>query len=269
MGLVQRIALIDATGHLLFEELARVAAAIDLQVKRDLSRFWPVNATVSALSSAAFLPPGVWPVYVVSETADDSAGFHSTFHGQPIANVLEGPSWSIAASHEVMEMLVDPSGNRLVAGRAIKASETGEVYDIHGTHEYLLEICDPSQDPSLAYDIDGVLVSDFYTPSFFDPQRACGARYSFSGAITHPRRVANGGYLSWWDATKLQMWRLDCVTYQRPKIVFTGHHLPNQSLREFVDGEMRGKANLSGGKQRHPPRNMTEMDVRLAPVGDR
>ena len=45
--------------------------------------------------------------------------------------------------------------------------------------------------------MNGVLVSDFYTPHYFDPMKAPGVRYSFTGKITGPRVVLRGGYLSW------------------------------------------------------------------------
>ncbi len=252
MTLVQRIALIDTTGHIVDNEVARVAAAIDIQLARDVSRFWPVNAVVTALPHASLVAPGMWPVFIVGETDDNSAGFHRTLHQQPYAEVVDGPNWSIAASHEILEMLVDPSGNRLVAAPAVTVTEQGDVQDAAGTVEYLLEICDPSEDPEFAYEIDSVLVSDFYTPAFFDAFSAPGARYSFRGVITHPRRVCPGGYLSWWNPVEAQMQRLDYVDHIRPKIINIGRHLPNFSLREHVDKAMRGKVRLSAKRCTHP-----------------
>ena len=48
-----------------------------------------------------------------------------------------------------------------------------------------------------AYAIDGVLVSDFYTPVYFQAHRTLGAKYDFTGHIEQPRQVLRGGYLSW------------------------------------------------------------------------
>ena len=45
----------------------------------------------------------------------------------------------------------------------------------------------------------GVLVSDFYTPDYFNPVAMPGVRYSFTGAITAPLTVLPGGYISWHD----------------------------------------------------------------------
>jgi hypothetical protein len=64
--------------------------------------------------------------------------------------------WSVTASHECQEMLADPFGNRLVSGPSL-APDQGNV-------EYLVEVCDPVEDLGFAYLINGVLVSDFYTP---------------------------------------------------------------------------------------------------------
>jgi hypothetical protein len=45
-----------------------------------------------------------------------------------------------------------------------------------------------------------MLLSSYSTmlasPNYFDPMSASGVRYSFTGAITQPRQVLRGGYLS-------------------------------------------------------------------------
>ena len=191
MGLTRRVALIDMTGHIDDVLLTAVAAAIDVQVKRDLAQFWPISATVSALSSPLDIPPGVWPLFIVSRIDDTTAGFHRTRHYQPYAEVEDGPGWTLAASHEILEMLVDPSGNELVVAPAVHmVGET--VSDADGELEYLLEICDPCEDPDFAYIINGVVVSDFCTPQFYQAEPGCSGRYSFQDTIGAPRRVSRG-----------------------------------------------------------------------------
>ena len=253
MVLTARIALVDMTGHIEDAELARVATVLDLQIKRDLAQFWPVSATVSALTSPICIPTGVWPVYVVPTLDHDTAGFHSSIHNQPYVEVADGPSWSLAASHEIMEMLVDPGGNRLLAAPAISLTENGTVRDEPGVLEYLLEICDPSEGPDFAYLIDDVVVSDFYTPHFFDSRPIPGTRYSFTGALKAPRRVCKGGYMSWWNARTERMERLDHTQPGKPpEIIEIGRHLPNVSLREFADRYKRHRIRLSETEPQHP-----------------
>jgi hypothetical protein len=55
--------------------------------------------------------------------------------------------------------------------------------------------------------VDGVLVSDFYTPHYFDREATRGVRYDQTGAITGPRKVLDGGYISWQDLESGHWWQ--------------------------------------------------------------
>jgi hypothetical protein len=99
----------------------------------------------------------------------------------------------------MMEMLVDPFGNRLVASDSPKEGQ--------GRVSILVEVCDPPEAADFAYTVNGILVSDFYTPNYFDPVATSGVRYSFTGAITEPRQVLRGGYLSWIDSNTNHWWQ--------------------------------------------------------------
>src|SRR5439155_15221952 len=116
---------------------------------------------------------------------------HSDKDGQPFALVRFNEGWPLTTSHEIIEMLGDPFGNRLIAGQSKKSGQ--------GRVEYLVEVCDPSESSDYAYTVNGIAVSDFYTPNYFDPVKAQGVRYSYTGALTEPRQVLPGGYLSWHD----------------------------------------------------------------------
>jgi hypothetical protein len=105
----------------------------------------------------------------------------------------------LTASHEALEMLVDPFGNHTVAGDSPKADQ--------GRVNFLVEVCDPCEAANFAYSANGILVSDFYTPNYFDPVGAPGVRYSFTGAITEPRQMLFGGYLSWLDPPSNHWWQ--------------------------------------------------------------
>jgi hypothetical protein len=158
------------------------------QVLRDFGRIWNVQATVEAFDDLSDVPVDYWSIVVV-EDVQSAAGFHSDRTGQPFALVEYGRSWSLTASHECLEMLADPFGDRLVAGQSPMSGQ--------GRVEFLVEVCDPSEDQAFAYQVNDVLVSDFYTPAYFDPVAAPSVRYSFTGAVTRPREVLRGGYLSW------------------------------------------------------------------------
>jgi hypothetical protein len=101
-----------------------------------------------------------------------------------------------------------------------------------------VEACDPCEASEFAYTINGVLVSDFITPHFYDPRRRTGARYSFTGSITQPRGVLPDGYISWWDPPSNHVWQLTWFGGAEPELVDLGSggfSNGELSLREFVD----------------------------------
>ncbi len=71
---------------------------------------------------------------------------------------------------------------------------------------YLLEVCDPCQ--AVWYPVNGVPVSDFYCPRYFDPVLPDRDRYSFTGAIERPLQILEGGYLSWIDPGDSALYQL-------------------------------------------------------------
>jgi hypothetical protein len=181
------LALVSMTDEVSFGELAKVSAALQKQVVRDFGPIWTIEATVDPFAALEDVPVGYWKILVVDTF--ENGGQHRDRNNQPYALVAAGSSWSLVASHEALEMLADPFGNRLVAGPS--------PVEVQGRVEFLVEVCDPCQSDDCAYGVNGVMVSDFCTPSYFDPVGAAGVRYSYTGAISEPRQVLPGGYLSW------------------------------------------------------------------------
>jgi hypothetical protein len=187
---IQQLALVSESSSIALPELVRVAAALDKQATRDFLPFWGISSTVHAFARLEDVPLGYWPLILKDDIAfEGAAGIHLDKDGQPFALIKSSDGWPMTASHEMLEILADPFGNRTIAGRSIKKGQ--------GRVNYLVEICDPSEAVDFSYTVNDVPVSDFYTLSFFDPVTAIGVRYSFTGAITKPRDVLKGGYLSW------------------------------------------------------------------------
>ena len=155
--MTQQIALVSKTTEIGPRELTRVAAALNTQLARDFGPAWNLDA---AVTTARRVPPTAWPLIVTDDAP--AAGVHLDDHGRPTALVDYADDWSTAASHELLEMCADPYGNRLVTARAVKPGQ--------GRVEYLVEVCDPCE--AVSYEIDGVAVSDFYTPQFLRPGAA-------------------------------------------------------------------------------------------------
>jgi hypothetical protein len=127
-------------------------------------------------------------------------------------------------------MLADPFGNRLHAADSIKADQ--------GTVEYLVEVCDPSEAVEFTYRINGVVVSDFYRPSFFDPVSNGRVPYSFTGGITKPLEVLKGGYLSWRDPSTKHWWQQRWFDTAAPTFHDLGVFTGTQSPRRWLDQQI-------------------------------
>jgi hypothetical protein len=170
--------------------LQQIAAALQQQVDDAFGPVWGVQADISALAPGNHVPPGTWPIKIVDDIGG-AGGVHLDDQGQPYAEAVNGPELSIAISHELLEMLADPWGNRFTPVADIDPASNGrQVF-------YLVEVGDPCEVTS--YDIGGVAVSDFILPPFCDPKAAgpVDFRSTLSGPL--PRAVPQGCYISWID----------------------------------------------------------------------
>lgn len=212
-------------------DVARVAAALQRQATRDFGPVWDVEATVDAFPCLEDVPVGYWPMIVRDDIeVPGAAGIHLDKDGQPFALITMSDSWSLTAGHEMLEMLADPFGNRVIPGRSPKRNQ--------GRVEFLVEVCDPSEAAQFGYTVNDILVSDFYTPRFFDPVQSDAVRYSFTGAITSPRTILRGGYISWHEPVSdhwwQQLWFGQRKEYRDLGVFDTG---AAASLRAWIDGQ--------------------------------
>ena len=190
--LLHQIALVSQANTVTLPELNQASAALQKQMARDLRPIWEIDATVDAFAKLEDIPLGYWAVVLMDKIPYPAQGIHlNKKNGDPFALVEVSSNWALTTSHEILEMLVDPSGNRTVASNSVKPGQ--------GRVSYLVEVCDPSEAARFGYTVNGFLLSDFYTPEFYDPTPSSGVRYSFVGAIKRPRQVLEGGYLSWFD----------------------------------------------------------------------
>jgi hypothetical protein len=147
-----------------------------------------VDCQLTFLPKEELLTEGWWQISVTDNPDQAGAlGYHElTSRGTPLGKVFaaldiqSGGSWTVTLSHELLEMLADPWINWCAQG------SDGKVY--------ALEVCDAVEADELGYRIDGVLVSDFITPSWFEPTRA--DRVDFKRRISRPLELASGGYIS-------------------------------------------------------------------------
>jgi hypothetical protein len=182
----------QSNGAVADADVATMADAIATQIQ-DVAKAWNREpATVTFYSSATAVPTGAYGVAIVPTINDQPQnvlGYHIENWGvvaaQPIlanAQTLTG-DWSVSStlSHEVLEMFIDPACNLWAANG-------------QGT-AYSLEVCDPVEAPT--YTVNNVSVSNFVTPSWFDPQTPATAQTDKTGQVTGPFTVAAGGYVNY------------------------------------------------------------------------
>jgi hypothetical protein len=223
MPLTDHVAIVSLTSDVSIRSLLLAAAALQKQVTRDFAPYWEMRATVDAFDDLSSVPSDYRPVVVFGDAEelagrlefaigeeqaarliDDFdrerlSGLHlNTFTREPFALVAASDAWSVALSHEVLEMIADPFGNRLVAA--------AHPLDPRQRVKYLVEICDPCQ--AMWYPVNGVPVSDFYTPRYFDPVQVDRSRFSYTGAIELPLQILEGGFLSWIDPSDSGLYQL-------------------------------------------------------------
>jgi len=188
---VDTIAIVDHTREHRPEAgvLDAIAEALTIQIERDFAPAWnvkPRRVTVGGRGDKLHL-------FDTSHQADEYGWHIVDGRGDPYAHVFAGVSirhgstWvegedaiSVTASHEVLEMLVDPAANE---------------YTFNGLRTlWSREVCDPVQADAYRIVAGGtrVAVSDFVLPAFFNPW-APGPSDPL-GVLTEPFSIARGGY---------------------------------------------------------------------------
>lgn len=255
MPLTDHIALVSLTSDISMRNLLVVAAALQKQLTRDFTPIWGMPATVNVFADLESVPSDYYRVVIfgdrdtlvdrieamIGESRTASliqrfeeralAGVHlNAFTRQPFALVAASDAWSIVVSHEVLELVADKYGNHLVA--AAHPHRPGVRVN------YLLEVCDPCQ--GTWYPVNGMPMADFYTPRYFDPVRADGVRYSYTGEIEAPLQILEGGYISWIDPEDSGLYQLAGGETEPVLISGVGElALSSAPLRTVVDADPR------------------------------
>ena len=178
------------------DQAAEMTAAVSHQVHTHVAPAWALGGRVSVSFHAT--PPKTPPANVltiVDAITDEPAGvlgYHTEdTKGTQFGVVAAGPvldagkqvltgDWSVASilSHEVIEWLADPACN---------------LWAFDGTARfYPYEACDPCEAPT--YLVDGVSVSNFVLPAWFDTQAKPGTERDHLGLIPGAFQLLPGGY---------------------------------------------------------------------------
>ena len=180
----------QSSSDISFGEVQAVVQALQTQLDRDFTPIWGVHAVVQALDQGEAEPARVWPMRILDQP-EAGLGVHLDNNGKPFAEIQAGDGWSITASHEMLEMLVDPLGQKLRSDHDIDPASDGHQV------QYLVEVGDPCE--VFSYSINGIDVSDFITQEFYDTNAPAGTEFDFLGRLSSALDVPQGCYISWID----------------------------------------------------------------------
>lgn len=140
---------------------------------------------------------------------DGALAYHmTTQHGMPEmhcfpdADRSDGFPWQVSASHELIEAVDDP-----FLWRCAQAPD-GRMW--------AYETCDSVE--ADVYEIDGVPVSNFALPFYFEPPEIApiGIKYDWLGLVQAPYELRPGGYGQWWDPIE-RLWREEYNASNQPR----------------------------------------------------
>jgi hypothetical protein len=198
-----KIAVINASKAVTDDEVAKVVPALQTQVHRDFAAAWGIDADLEIVPRGKKPAAGAWWLVILDDSDQAGAlGYHDlTTEGLPLGKVFAGTDkklgyiWSVTASHELLEMLGDPDIN--LTAFVQPSADRGRLY--------AYEVCDACEADNFGYVIDGVTVSDFVFPAWFESFRKSG-QFDFGNHIKKPFHLLKGGYIGVFDVASGTGW---------------------------------------------------------------
>lgn len=168
------------------------------QVSHDFAALWGIDAQLQFAGKGDKVPIDAYLLGVFDDADQAGAlGYHDLArNGQPLGKVFAkttqtfGGLWTVTFSHELLEIIVDPNIN-LAA------------FDEDAGRAYMYEVCDAVEADNLGYAIDGVTVSDFVLPGWFEPMHVGKhEKFAFKSKVDGPFKLLPGGYIGYYDLAK-------------------------------------------------------------------
>ena len=198
-----KVSIINNSTALADAAVADVVPALQRQVHEHFFPAWGIDADLTFIRGDQQPPADSWWLVILDDSDQAGAlGYHDlTSDGLPAGKIFAKTdidnhlNWTVTASHELLEMLCDPEVNLGVLIRDQASS----------AKLYSYEVCDPCEDDQFAYAIDGVKVSDFVLPAYFQP--SAGKKYDYRGLLPSAvPKLLPGGYIGVYDVHSDSGW---------------------------------------------------------------
>jgi len=201
-----RLAVINKS-TLINNKQAKIAvSALQIQIHRDFAPAWGIDAEIVFVPKGSRPPKACWWLVLLDDSdAPGALGYRDlTPDGLPRGKVFvrstrkAGSSWTVTASHILLELLANPR----MQWTAFRA--TGE----NRGRLYSYEVCNACFAEQFAYQIDGVSVSDFVFPAWFEGNREPkSTKFDYGNHITQPYEILPGCYALVFDVYSAAGWR--------------------------------------------------------------
>jgi hypothetical protein len=198
------IAVINQSTVVSSEEFQSAVDALQIQLNRDWYPMWRTTAQLIVCSPHTIIPAHAWRIQIQdSSDVEGALGYHeedmfSTPQGLVFAKDSErlGLNWTVTFSHELLEIMANPWVNLTVFDQTLPWA--GRLY--------AYESCDAVQNDAHAYEINGVQVSNFQYPAWFDVTPAPGAQFDYQNLCTRAFEILPGGYMPVYDVSRGGGW---------------------------------------------------------------
>jgi hypothetical protein len=173
-------------------EVERIVEAVQRQVNEHFRPAWGLQARLVFNEE----PPKAMKVVVKDNAEAEEKGYlgYHFVKGLPVTyvfamdDIAAQGEFSSTLSHEVLEMLADPDVNLFAQG--FYRDKAGRRHSAFMPYE----VCDPVE--ASLYKIDGVKVSNFVLPEWFEPEHEDGLmKMDYLGVLDGPFMLAPGGYI--------------------------------------------------------------------------
>ena len=196
-----QVSLVNASTIYKDADLPILANALQLQVRRDFFPVWGIDAQIFYTPSRNNPTAAHWPLALLDNSDQASAlGYHDESPtGQPLGKIFvattlaDGQKVEVTASHELLEMLLDPFiADAVQDGNIFWAKEAADMVE---NDEYMVTI--PTGWVGAGTQVP---VTNFGLPAWW--QSAQAGPYDFLKKLTAPLTLTPGGYMSFLDLTK-------------------------------------------------------------------
>jgi hypothetical protein len=184
-------ALVIQTDLLTFAEIETFRVAMQSYIDGPFHDAWELPAALVTVPKGNAPPEGSWPVYLCDRsTIPDALAFHVDPDGVPTIYVAcgdardDGVIWTLPASHDIIETVIDPGANLTVPW--VLKGVAGKI---------MKEAADACEDPQFAVTWEGVVLTAFVTPAYFVLGSEGPWTYPVIPSITEAGMLAEGGYV--------------------------------------------------------------------------